>query len=413
MNPLQNSQRSEILDILRGFALLWICVANYPGFALYNEDKPELVTIMPAPFLDKIINFCHYAFVDGKFYSLFSLLFGIGFAIIITKSSEHQNKNLWLFYKRIIILMLFGLAHLMLLWTGDILLLYGMIGLVLPLFRKLSNKTLITLWICLILSPIAIDGLKVVSDGKINIAKPVFEKAIKISEESGITEDNHQTWPLVKKDYGSLLVYLKTGVLFRYGSLLNSNRFVKVLGMFILGFYVGRNRLYQNLDTRFTLLKKVRFWGFAIGLPFSLLMAYLEIYGNRDSATAYLLNTISYAFGVVPLSLAYTATLCLLYWKTNWYKRLVIFKPVGKMALTNYILQTVFGIVIFYGIGLGLGTQSSLLFILLVSVCVFLLEIILSSIWLKFFNYGPLEWLWRQVTYGKKIRIIKELSVIE
>ncbi|MEO6347600.1 MAG: hypothetical protein ABIO60_06785 [Aquaticitalea sp.] len=138
-SPISLSERADILDILRGIALLGICLANYPDFSLYVFQMPEVVAKMPTAMIDKCVAYFHFIFIDGKFYGLFSLLFGIGFSIILLRSRS-KRLGLTIFYRRIIILLLMGLAYVPLLWEGDILLLYALIGLCLPLFRNVSDK---------------------------------------------------------------------------------------------------------------------------------------------------------------------------------------------------------------------------------------------------------------------------------
>ncbi len=120
-----------------------------------------------------------------------------------------------------------------------------------------------------------------------------------------------------------------------------------------------------------------------------------------------LADTLFYALSVIPLSLAYTTSICLLWLRLEWQSRLKILAPVGRMALTNYILQTVAGICIYYGIGLGLGAKTGPSVFLPIAIGVYSLQVIYSNIWFRYFRFGPLEWMWRMLTYGKLLKIIK------
>ena len=120
ISPVKASGRFVILDVLRGFALLGICMANFPEFSLYTFLSPEATASMPAAMLDKITRFLLYFFVDGKFYTLFSLLFGIGFSIIIRNAEQKGANGFRIFYRRMGMLLLFGFLHLMFIWSGDI-----------------------------------------------------------------------------------------------------------------------------------------------------------------------------------------------------------------------------------------------------------------------------------------------------
>ncbi len=407
--PVSISERADILDILRGVALLGICLANYPVFSLYVFQTKETLTGMPTASIDKWVSYFHFIFIDGKFYSLFSLLFGIGFSIILLRSRA-KGLGLNIFYRRLFILILLGLAHSLLLWQGDILLLYGLIGLILPLFRNVSSRNLIIFWVVLILLPIVIDAIKVLTDNQWNMSKPLGRMALAIEGPMGITDANWRTWLLDQTSYVDLLKYNQSGIFWRYQGLLDNNRFFKVLGMFILGLYVGKNLIYRKLEENKSLLKKVRFWGFIIGLPISILYAFLEMDEHRLPEAFALLDTIAYAFSVVPLSLAYTASISLWFLNAKYREFLKLFSNPGRMALTNYILQSVLGILIFYGVGFGFGAKTGLIYVILIAIGIYGLEIIFSHFWLKYFNYGPLEWLWRQLTFGKRFPLRKQAS---
>lgn len=404
---IQQQDRAQILDILRGIAVLGICIANYPMFSLYIFQSPDVLMAMPTATLDKGVAFFHFAFIDGKFYSLFALLFGIGFSIILMRCQQAGKNGLYIFYRRIFILILFGLPHLLLLWEGDILMLYGLIGLLLPLFRSVSDRNLLIIVICLILSPILIDLIKVLTDNKINAGRLLQGAAIAADDARGITPQNFGTWVLDHPAYSDLLSFNQSGILWRFQMLLDNNRIPKVLGMFLLGLYAGRKMMYAKLDENAALLKKVCRWGYLIGLPLSIAHAWLELNGKRLPHAAGMLNTITYALSVVPLSLAYIATICLWFIKNPGNKFLNLFAAPGRMALSNYILQTILGIIIFYGIGFGLGAKTGAIYVILIALAVYFFEMIWSHLWLKYFIYGPLEWIWRMLTYGKYLPIKK------
>src|SRR6185436_5804544 len=155
--PVLQNERSDILDVLRGFALLGVLLDNIFGFTslgFITQPMSEALPTLPA---DGIVGLSELTFINGKFYSLFSLLFGIGFSIILIRNEQKGINPLKIFYRRLIILLVIGAAHLYFLWEGDILMLYALIGLLLPLFRKCSDKTLLIWAAALILSPILLD----------------------------------------------------------------------------------------------------------------------------------------------------------------------------------------------------------------------------------------------------------------
>ena len=159
--PVSLNERSDILDALRGFALIGVLLDNIVGFSGWGFMTQSMREALPTWPADGILGLLELTFIKGKFYSLFSLLFGIGFSIILTRNAKKGTSPLKIFYRRLIILMLFGAAHLFFLWEGDILLLYSLIGLLLPLFRRCSDKALLIWASALILSPILIDTIKI------------------------------------------------------------------------------------------------------------------------------------------------------------------------------------------------------------------------------------------------------------
>jgi uncharacterized protein len=125
-----------------------------------------------------------------------------------------------------------------------------------------------------------------------------------------------------------------------------------------------------------------------------------------------LVGTVSYALGVVPLALAYASGFVLLWTDPRWQGRLTVLAPMGRMALTNYLMQTIIAIAIFYGIGLGWG-HTSMVVIEAVAVAVFTTQVLWSHWWLRRFQFGPMEWLWRSLTYGRAMPMRKEHGALE
>ena len=405
--PVLSNERAQILDVLRGFAILGILLDNMFGFTGYFFMGEEQMQALPTWPADGILGMLELAFVHGKFYSLFSLLFGIGFSIILWRNEQKGVNPMKIFYRRMLVLLIIGFVHVYFMWPGDILLLYAILGFILPVFRKASNKTLLYWAAALILSPILIDVLKVVFQFRTGAFLETI--AEKIDKRNGI----NSFADLFNFIYGETAGWnefwksQQAGFLYRYAYIIESNRIPKVLGMFLLGLYVGRKRLYAHIGEHVQLLKKLKKWGFLIGIPVSIAMAFFEIDGKRIPAAAGLWDTISYAFGVVPLSLAYTAAICLAWFhrrETSFWNRLT---PAGRMALTNYLVQTIICVFLFYSIGFRLGGNIGPSLFFPIAVAIYILQVVFSTWWLRHFNYGPVEWIWRQLTYGKILPLKK------
>ncbi len=409
-NPILATERADILDILRGLAVLGIFLSNSIAFSRIAflpfpvlENFPTAAVDFPLMFLDIIL-------VDGKFYTLFSLLFGIGFSIILVRNEQRGINPLKIFYRRLFLKLFLGVDHLLLLWEGDILALYALIGFLLPLFRKCQDRTLLLWALVLILSPIWIDVIRLLlhwnpGDGLLAIGQALDKK-------NGIPsfESSENAYYLTKatSGYAEILKWCQSAIFYRYEYILDSNRMLKVLGIFLIGFYVGRKQIFNRLEEYQPLLKKIQRWGFIIGIPFNIAIAvfFIDEYHIPESWLG-LADTLTYAIGVVPMSFAYAATIALVWNKNRQKSWLNSVIPVGKMALTNYLMQTVFSVFIFFGVGLGIGGKIGYAYTVLVVLGVYVIQIIYSTIWFKYFNFGPLEWIWRQLTYGKRLPILK------
>ena len=400
ISPVKTSERFIILDALRGFALLGICMANFPEFSLYTFLSPEAAASMSTAVQDKITRYLLYIFVDGKFYTLFSLLFGIGFSIIIRNAERKGVNGFRIFYRRMGMLMLFGLLHLMFIWSGDILLLYALLGMLLPLFRQMPDKKLLGWALFFLILSIGVDLVCEIT--RTNLALPFIRLQETYCAEYGINGTNFAYWLHDAEDYGTVFQFLVQGACVRMQEFIIGNRYFKVLGLFLVGFYIGRNRIYADLEGRKNLLVKVCRLGLIIGLPCSLLYAWSSMGGHPLSDT---LHSLFYFISVYPLGFAYAAGLCLLYLRV---KSLSIWKWLaapGRMALTNYIGQSVIGMFLFYGIGLGWGSTIGLLQTEVIVLAVFLFQMLFSRLLLSEFKFGPLEWIWRMLTYGKWLAI--------
>jgi uncharacterized protein len=407
--PVNLSERSDILDVLRGFALIGVLLDNLFGFTGWGNLLQPTREAMPTWPADGILGLLEIAFVHGKFYSLFSILFGIGFSIILIRNEQKGINPFRIFYRRLFILAIFGFLHCYFLWEGDILLLYALIGCLLPLFRRCKDNTLLIWAACLIFSPLLIDVLKVLFHFKTGSFLEAI--AMRIDSRTGLpADDGWRTYLYGDAGWREWRNWQASGIYYRYAYIIESNRIPKVLGLFLLGFYAGRKMIYADLEKYKTFFKRLLKWGLIIGIPFSLAMAWFEIDEKAVPKTAGLLDTASYAFGVVPLALAYASALCL-WWnrkkaKTKW-KWLA---PMGRMALTNYLMQTVAGIVIYYGVGFGLGGDIGPAIFIPIGLSFYAFQVIYSNIWFRYFLYGPMEWIWRQLTYGRRLPFIKKTS---
>ncbi len=350
--------------------------------------------------VDSVVKFLQYLLIDGKFYTLFSLLFGIGFSIIISHAAERGANGFRIFYRRMIILALIGCTHLMLIWSGDILLLYALLGMLLPMFRNMSDRKILTVATVLLIVPVLIDAI-CEATGTF-LAQYPYDQWWRTAELYGITEGNFGVWLRDAQGYREVSQFLMQGAWERLYEFVDGNRYFKVMGLFLIGFTVGRRKIYADLDGNRELLKSVALWGCVVGVPMSVLYAYS---GVNSHPMGMAVHSLLYAVSVYPLGFAYAGLLglfCIRYRDLFVWK---VFAASGRMALTNYISQSVIGMFLFYGIGLGLGASLGLGETELVALGVFAFQIVFSFGWLSVFRFGPLEWIWRMLTYGRWLKI--------
>ena len=280
LGPTTEKERHLILDILRGLALADIALANFPEFALWTFLSPNEQAMMPTAEVDKVVRFLQFAFVDGKFYTIFSILFGIGFSLILARRSVS------LFLRRMLILACIGFCHLMFIWSGDILLLYALGGLLLPLFIKMKDKVLMVIAGLLIFVPVVLDALTEFVG--IDFSGPFYDLWWAQAAKEGITEANFASWLRDADGYAAMFAFLKQGACERLWEIVSGHRLPKVLGLFIIGFLIGRHRFYSRL--RELPLKLIFLWTLVFSLPASLL----------------------YAVSVIPMSFSYIAAVWLM-----------------------------------------------------------------------------------------------------
>ena len=404
LNPVQANEREIFMDVLRGFAVLGIFIANLgSGFTWYSQSN-HFTGPMLLPELDYKVQYLHQMLIEGKFYSIFSLLFGWGIALQIKRGIAKGVDAVPTVKRRLVFMLLLGAIHL-LIWPGDIVFFYALLGFLLLPFRKFSDKTLLITGSLFILLPIVLYAAKMHFQW--------LNAPAGILYQTGGAVDHYLSNTNSEEDFKNLLRHGNwwdvfkghlAGFFFRYGYLFFVSRIPKVLGMFLIGYVVGRSDFYKKIIQHKKLLYGIIAVGVLVGLPANYYLAHYMSSYDADYFNLKingLYQTIAYALGVVPLAMCYVAVFMLSFQSAIGKKILSVFAPVGKMAFSNYILQSLIGNFVFLGAGLGYLEKVGPFYFTLFGIAVFIVQIILSTLWLKYFNYGPLEWLWRSATYKK------------
>ena len=402
LSPVKSNEREIFMDVLRGFAILGIFIANLNAFTWYDFVDPAATGNFLLPKWDGKMLFLHHMFVEGKFYSIFSFLFGWGISLQLLRSEAQGITGISTIKRRLVIMLFLGAFHL-LLWPGDIVFFYALLGFILLPLRRFSNKTLIITGIVLILSPILLYWLK--------MNFPLLNKPSDILFGIGGWADEKLNGIKSEADFrnmvrtGSWFTILKgdlSGFFFRYGDLFFISRIPKVLGMMLIGLVVGRSNFYKNILQHKKLLYGIIIFGLIVSIPANYMLAKYMMMNDgsyNELKPNGLYRTIAYAFGVAPLAAVYIS-LFMLAFQTGPGKRILpVFAPVGKMAFTNYLTHTLIGNFVFYNAGLGYMEKAGPVYYTLFALIIFVIQIIYSTIWLNNFNYGPVEWLWRSATY--------------
>jgi uncharacterized protein len=395
MTGSQPADRIDLLDALRGFALLGIVIANVPIWAGWFTLEPAARAAVSGGAQNAWwYEFLATALVEGKFYTIFSFLFGLGFALQLSRLQRRGLDGLRIFRRRLLVLLAIGLIHMVLLWEGDILTLYAALGLLLPLFMNWSDRRILVLAIGLLVLPIG--GVAFVHVAGINPNLGLFDLGVRMFEALGGDDEQWRTW-LLREDFGSYLTWVLAAPAWRIGYFIESWRIPKVMAIMLLGLLAGRRLVAGTLLQDKALLARVVVFGLLAGIPANIGYGLIGGLGQEELSMK-LIATALYSAGVVPLGLAYAACFALLWPKARAV--LAVLAAPGRMALTNYLSQTILGIAIFYGIGFGLYRSLGPWAFTGVAVAIFAVQILWSRLWLRHFAQGPVEWLWRRLTYG-------------
>jgi uncharacterized protein len=304
------------------------------------------------------------------------------------------------FKRRLLGLLAIGVLHSLLIWFGDILHVYALLGFLLIPFRHASDRTLLRWSVAMLALPVLLYALALaVTTWMAHGPAAAPSGGLPPFLARAIDRFAHGSYVDVVK---ANAVFTAAGWIRRLVSL----ALPRFFGMFLLGFYAGRRDLFRDVTGNLELIRASCLWGLALGLPVSAFVAILpepallaapSVLGLRRTA----LDVI----GTPALCLFYTAGLMLLFQRPGGRRWLSRLAPVGRAALTNYVLQSLTCVVIFYGIGLGLFMRVSLSVALLLAVGIFLAQMLLSRWWMTRFEFGPVEWVWRQVTYRKRLAL--------
>jgi uncharacterized protein len=393
-------KRILLIDGLRGFSLLGIILAHIGGWfvaggipsAVYQKFQNDLGT--------NIANYIGGIFIDGKFYTLFSFLFGLSFAIQLFQRKENDPKFIRRFMWRLVILSIIGFIH-HIHWKGDILGIYAVLGFFMLLFSNASDKIL---WIGILFFTLNIPILirDTIRETKPK-EKPKTEKQQKYEQDKYEKETLKSYTTLKQGSYSEVIVQNFKDFKYKADFQFDSGRIYITLGFFLLGLWVGRGKFFENFEQNKPFFKKVMWWCLGANIFIVAFFLTIQIGNYFDKFPQWIGIVFNFLFTIhsVTMTIFYVSGIAILLnlKSMNWI--LDKLSAVGKMGLTNYLLQSVIGVILFYGIGFGLMGEFNAGRCYLIGIAIFIFQIILSKWWLSRFIYGPMEWLWRSATYLK------------
>lgn len=398
--PVELQNRIEIIDLLRGFALLCIIFDNIMYFSGYKFMPFNELQLFNTFTLDEKLYQILNIVIKGKFYRIFAILFGAGFYLQFSTNNNNSN-FIKIYRRRLYILLIIGIIH-SFIWSGDILLMYSLAGFILITFRNKENKNILRFLIAFLLFFILSDLIAL-----------FFYQGSTHSFDSVIASSAHTNFPDMKPvevmntfRNGNILDIFSLNfhnLVWKWLSKMPSGSFTNTIGLFFLGYYLASN----NFFTVHIKSKKLLFFSLLAGIICTFSARWIGGSATRfppDLSNTLFYKTLLYA-GKLSLSIFYMSLIANIAARTSGRMFLNYLKPVGRMALTNYLCQTVLLIIIFYNFGFNLIGKFGLIFTVGIAILILILQIVVSNIWLKYYRYGPLEWMWRCLTYKKRINI--------
>lgn len=407
MHPATTIAKNRLVtvDALRGFALLGIMIVHFlfwytagplPGqvYTKYNDVGSTVARIFTEIFL------------SGKFFAFFSFLFGLSFYLQTGNKEAGRTGVVTRFAWRITLLLVIGLIH-HAFWQGDILSIYAPLGFLLLLSQKMNNR-----WVMITGVLLAVNF-----PGKLMQLVQFFSTA---------TSGGFADFAASATAYDKLITSGGWLQIFEYNLLnlpakfdfqIGSGRLFVTMGFFLLGMYVGRKKWFEQGENARIMWQKICKKSAAIagiclliGLSLFASNEILKLGLEQNRAVGFFLT---FLFDGLSASLVtfYVSGLTLLMFRKRWQRFFYSMAPVGKMALTSYLTQTIFGLLLFWSVGAGLYTKTSTGLNFLIAVSFFYVQVVLSKMWLKAFYYGPVEWLWRSATLLKAQIMVREKKI--
>jgi uncharacterized protein len=396
--PIPLAERIEVLDAIRGFALLGIFIMNVPAFNTslfqgFGGDPawPHWWDVGTETVRDVIFS--------GKFNSMFSMLFAVGFTIQLERlRAREPDRATQIYLRRLFWLFVFGAIHACVFWAGDVLHMYALLGVVLLLLRGVPDRAIVALIVVCLLYP-AIMGTILMATASQEATRSSIELTQQAIAADNAAFGHGNFFDTARRSTEAMLTYYahpqSTGMIRGY---------VQFLTTVLLGLLLGRRQFFQNVATHLPLVRRAQWWSLGIGLICGVgFMAWRNLASNPwEPSVGRILAAEGYVLCRVAIMIFYVATIIRAVCNEHWRKRIAPVTLAGRMPLTNYLLQTLIAVTLFYHWGFGLwGKVGPALDLVLAVAVFFVIQVPLSRWWLSRFQIGPMEYLWRVLTYGR------------
>lgn len=420
--PVQRADRIGLLDVTRGIGVLGILLMNIVGFGL--PDAYEDPTNWGGHEGANLMVFrVASLFFEGTMRGLFTLLFGAGALLFLTRegpTSSGAMSRTHLYYRRTILLIVFGLLNgYVFLWEGDILFYYGVSGLVLYFFRNLPTRALLATALVILTIPTLLNfrDYREYTDtqARAQAAQQMMtadswltpDARGAIEELEALNEDHKPSSSellyaadAIGSSYASAFRYLKGRTFYWETTFFAQFGFAECLGMMLLGMALLRNGVLTGHASQ-AIYTTMLIVGYTLGLAINMHeLRHLE--ASQFSVAAMMDNYLTYDAGRIPMTLGHVGLIGSLWHADMLARSKRTLSYVGQMALTNYLTQSIICMFIFTGAGFGLFGELQRYELYYIVAAIWIVQLLWSSWWLKRFHFGPAEWIWRSLTYGRR-----------
>ena len=385
----ESAYRINVVDALRGFAILGILMMH--SFEHFNYFEYPVVENQFLRFTDTILSKSIPFLFAGKAYAIFALLFGFSFFIQdnnqLKEGFDFRGRFIW----RLVLLFIWGCIN-SIFYTGDVLVLFSLLGLILVATARLSDKVVFGIAIFLFLMPLQwIQIIYTIFNPDYSLGPRLFyryyELCIPVMGEGSLLD-------MVKNAYNSQMYSLTWWI--------GEGRVFQASALFLFGMLMGRRKMFLDTEENISFWQKVLIVAVICYFPLAGLLPILRDFINNETIIYYL-NVILNCYASFAFMCLLVSIFVLTYYKSNAGKYLSKLEPYGKMSLTMYLSQSVLGGFVFYYWGLGLSSYLSVTFSIVVGLLIFSIQYTFAVLWLKSHNHGPLEYIWKELTWiGRK-----------